>query len=177
MRMEMKPASYSERTNRYMGQESFSAGEDAGELPPEALWRTLVADRGPNGSDAPVFYRRTCRYVFKQSGFNSSINIEQLLNSITLPSAQEFLKRVQEVVWNRQLIKTKRGDLGLAPEMAEKGDLVCILYGCSVPVIIRELGAGNHELIGECYIHGMMDGKAMEVQASNEIPRQMFKLQ
>lgn len=159
------------------------------ELPPEALWRTLVADRGPNGSNAPVFYRRACQYAFKQSGIASAINTEQLLDSISLSMVKEFLQRVQEVVWNRQLIKTEhevdtehqdeteRRYLGLAPDAAEKGDLVCILYGCSVPVVIRKRRGGNHELVGECYIHGMMDGAALGVQISEKIPKETFKLQ
>jgi hypothetical protein len=151
--------------------------DDGEELPPESFWRTLVADRGPNGSYPPVFYRRACQYAFKQSGVASAINTEQLLDSISLSMVREFLQRVQEVVWNRQLIKTKRGYLGLAPEAAEKGDLVCILYGCSVPVVIREIEGGTHELVGECYVHGMMDGAALAVQISHKIPKTTFKLQ
>lgn len=147
------------------------------ELPPESLWRTLVADRGPNGSPAPVFYRRACHYAFKQIGIASAIDTEQLLDNISLSMVKEFLQRVQEAVWNRQLIKTKRGYLGLAPDAAEKGDMVCILYGCCVPVVVREAENGNHELIGECYIDGMMEGAALAVQTSQAIPKRTFKLQ
>jgi hypothetical protein len=158
--------------------EDNSLAKDGGEdLPPESFWRTLVADRGPNGGYAPVFYRRACQYAFKQSGVASAINTEQLLDSISLSMVKEFLQRVQEVVWNRQLIKTKRGYLGLAPEAAEKGDLVCILYGCNVPVVIREMEGGTHELVGECYVHGMMDGAALAVQISHKIPKTTFRLQ
>jgi hypothetical protein len=157
--------------------ENLPAKDGGEELPPESLWRTLVADRGPNGSYAPVFYRRACQYAFKQSGVASAINTEQLLDSISLSMVKEFLQRVQEVVWNRQLIKTKLGCLGLAPEAAEKGDLVCILYGCSVPVVIREVKGGRHELVGECYVHGMMDGAALAVQISHKIPKKTFTLQ
>ncbi|QDS77920.1 hypothetical protein FKW77_001011 [Venturia effusa] len=148
------------------------------ELPPESLWRTLVADRGPDGSPAPVFYRRACHYALAHIGFAPSIDTEQLLvDNISLSMVKEFLQRVQEAVWNRQLIKTKRGYLGLAPDTAEKGDLICVLYGCSVPVVIREADNGNHELVGECYIDGMMDGAALAVQTSQKIPKQTFKLQ
>jgi hypothetical protein len=158
-------------------EENSVAKDSSEDLPPESLWRTLVADRGPNGGYAPVFYRRACQYAFKQSGIASAINTEQLLDSISLSMVKEFLHRVQEVVWNRQLIKTKRGYLGLAPEAAEKGDMVCILYGCSIPVVIREVEGGNHELVGECYVHGMMDGAALAVQINHKIPKKTFRLQ
>jgi hypothetical protein len=175
--MEMVPGKHAGGLVRQMTEENLPAKDSGEELPPESLWRTLVADRGLNGSYAPVFYRRACQYAFKQSGVASVINTEQLLDSISLSMVKEFLQRVQEVVWNRQLIKTKRGYLGLAPEAAEKGDLVCILYGCSVPVVIREVEGDAHELVGECYVHGMMDGAALGVQISHKIPKKTFKLQ
>jgi hypothetical protein len=43
---------------------------------------------------------------------------------------------------------------------------ICILYGCSVPVVLRPIRNSEscnefyYELIGECYVHGMMDGEA-----------------
>lgn len=159
------------------GPDQHSPKDSGDELPPESLWRTLVADRGPNAGHAPPFYRRACQFAFKQIGVASAINTEQLLDSTSLPMVKEFLQRVQEVVWNRQLVKTKRGYLGLAPDTAEKSDMVCILYGCSVPVVIREADNGNHELVGECYIDGMMDGAALAVQTSQRIPKKTFKLQ
>lgn len=51
---------------------------------------------------------------------------------------------------------------GLAPKEAEEGDLVCILFGCTVPVILRPIeDMGLYKLIGEAYVHGVMDGEAM----------------
>lgn len=51
--------------------------------------------------------------------------------------------------------------LGLAPAEAEVGDWICMLWGCSVPVIVRQLAwrdkkESNYvKLIGDCYIHGI----------------------
>ncbi|PTB38997.1 uncharacterized protein TrAFT101_007024 [Trichoderma asperellum] len=51
---------------------------------------------------------------------------------------------------------------GLAPKEAEEGDLVCILFGCTVPVILRPIeDLGLYKLVGEAYVHGVMDGEAM----------------
>ncbi|KAG9503313.1 hypothetical protein J7337_006158 [Fusarium musae] len=53
--------------------------------------------------------------------------------------------------------------LGLCPPDTRKGDLICILLGCSVPVVLRETADKKHmTLIGEAYVHGKMDGEAME---------------
>ncbi|KAJ8124129.1 hypothetical protein ONZ43_g75 [Nemania bipapillata] len=50
---------------------------------------------------------------------------------------------------------------GLGPPDMKEGDYVCILIGCSVPVILRDEG-GPMKLIGESYVHGKMEGEAME---------------
>ncbi|ORX93677.1 hypothetical protein BCR34DRAFT_441785, partial [Clohesyomyces aquaticus] len=54
--------------------------------------------------------------------------------------------------------------VGLAPADTEKGDNICVLFGCSVPVILRrrEQKSPSYKLIGECFVDGFMDGKAME---------------
>jgi hypothetical protein len=83
-----------------------------------------------------------------------------------------FLKRVQEVVWNRKFLRSKgfhhdgskKRLFGLAPTSAQEGDLICILFGCSVPVILRRVGPPDdhfYYLIGEAYVHGIMDGEAL----------------
>ncbi|CAG1961471.1 unnamed protein product [Fusarium graminearum] len=54
-----------------------------------------------------------------------------------------------------RLVVSRRGYLGMASGKAGKGDLVCLLYGCSVPVLLREDEAqggfifiGNEALLG-----------------------------
>jgi hypothetical protein len=49
-----------------------------------------------------------------------------------------YLKRVQNVVWNRKVFKSDNDLFGLASRHVEAGDFICILFGCSVPVILRE---------------------------------------
>ena len=65
------------------------------------------------------------------------------------------------------------GGLGLAPHLAKKRDLVCILFGCSVPILLRPLQEPEtHEryfaIVGECYIHGIMEGEAVELAKSGD---------
>ena len=48
---------------RVISKEWLSAGgwHDVSATPPEKFWRTLVADRGPNGSNCPKAYPRACK--------------------------------------------------------------------------------------------------------------------
>jgi hypothetical protein len=106
--------------------------------PPDAFWRTLVADRGRDGRNPPVYYSRACQESFLKGGLMSeSVDTTDLINSECSTAVPQFCRRVQAVIWNRALVKTERGTLGLVGKNVEEGDLVCILYGCSVPVILR----------------------------------------
>ena len=58
-------------------------------------------------------------------------------------------------------ITTDGGYLGLASAATLLHDKICILLGCNVPLILRRRGE-HHEIIGECYIHGIMRGEAMQ---------------
>ena len=61
----------------------------------------------------------------------------------------------------RRLITTNGGYLGLAPAATLPHDKICILAGCNVPLILRPRRE-HYEIIGECYIHGIMRGEAMQ---------------
>ena len=85
----------------------------------------------------------------------------------------------------RRLIITEHKLLGLAPEMSKKRDLICILYRCSVPVALRRMvdRVTDEEYstsIGECYVHGIMDGEAFGLARSRsgkkEVRNKVFEL-
>ncbi|PMD32217.1 hypothetical protein L207DRAFT_500679, partial [Hyaloscypha variabilis F] len=106
--------------------------------PPEHFWRTLVADRGSDGKNPPVYYARACQESFRKGNTTSGVVdttglIEHERNSVVA----QFCRRVQAAIWNRALVKTEAARLGLVAASVKEGDLVCILYGCSVPVILR----------------------------------------
>lgn len=66
----------------------------------------------------------------------------------------------------RRLMATKEGYFGVGPRRTQKEDLVCVLYGCSVPVILRRCVADDEpenlfKFVGECYVDGLMDGEAL----------------
>ena len=51
--------------------------------------------------------------------------------------------------------------LGLVPDASQEGDSICIFIGGKTPFVIRPAGE-NYQLIGACYVHGVMYGEAME---------------
>lgn len=75
----------------------------------------------------------------------------------------------------RRLITTETGFLGLAPEAAERGDFVAIVYGCNFPVVLRPNG-DSYWFIGECYIDGIMDGELIEAKEREAYEEKEFTL-
>ena len=107
--------------------------------PPERFWRTLVANRGKDSKSPPAYYSRACKEVFALGGFIiGSVNTNDFMNNERNSLLSQFCERVQAVTWNRRMVKTASGRLGLVGKGVQVGDHVCILYGCSVPVILRK---------------------------------------
>jgi hypothetical protein len=129
----------------------------------DVFWRTLVADKGDDGNPSPGWYHRAWEASYRRCNSEDDetpdLDTEYLIqnplddgNSSTITS---FLRRVQSVTWNRRLATTDQMSLGIVPEKAEETDIICILWGCSVPVVLRPHEDGLYEFIGECYINAV----------------------
>jgi hypothetical protein len=154
----------------------------------DIVWRTLVADRGSDGKNAPAWYKRACVYALRKTSAEGDLNTSKLIANKSMPeSVTEYLKRVQSVVWSRKFFECSvfpgstifdsfggsrkpalckmQKLIGLGSKNIIEDDLVCTLFGCSVPVILRQTGpleADNSlpvRFIGECFVYGKMDGE------------------
>jgi Heterokaryon incompatibility protein (HET) len=159
--------------------------------PPEWFWRTMVADRDPNRNSTPGYYARAWAHTANERVEGGDVETGQIVDRNNISLLETFLRRVQSVVWNRRLTFTKKQKLkGLTPEDTRKGDLICILPGCSVPVVLRKVrpnrrgqedessepGDPHYIFLGECYIHNMMEGEAFAVKNKFEIDYQTFEI-
>ena len=52
------------------------------------------------------------------------------------------------------------GRLAQVPPSAAVGDVLCIPLGSAVPFVVRPVLDG-YQLVGECYVHGLMKGEAL----------------
>jgi hypothetical protein len=59
---------------------------------------------------------------------------------------------------SRKFLRTDRGFMGLAPQLAKVGDEVWVLLGCDVPMLLRKCD-DYYILVGECFVYGIMDGE------------------
>ena len=64
------------------------------------------------------------------------------------------------VLANRVLFRTTEGDVGYGPVSSKPGDQVWVLENARIPFILRPtMTASSFEVVGECYVHGIMDGQ------------------
>ncbi|KAF8861653.1 hypothetical protein BDZ45DRAFT_250827 [Acephala macrosclerotiorum] len=155
---------------------------------PDMLWRLLVADRTHRGGKPPQWYKRSClhglvdpRVADAEGNLHSVTEVDRHISEMTT----KYFKRVERVVWNRRLLQADIHPdfdklllgldgplLGLTPKETKVDDIICILLGCTVPVILRAVKGGRvaelYQLIGEAYVHGIMDGEAVESEKSVE---------
>ncbi|KAG8157264.1 hypothetical protein KVR01_012972 [Diaporthe batatas] len=41
------------------------------------------------------------------------------------------------------------------------GDMIFVILGCKVPIVLRRTSGGPYQVIGDCFVHGIMDGEAI----------------
>lgn len=69
---------------------------------------------------------------------------------------------MQNAMRNRRLEITSKGFVGLFPGCTTKGDAIHVVGGCPIPYVTRRIEGGNWQMIGECYVHGIMKGEALQ---------------
>jgi hypothetical protein len=139
----------------------------------DSVWRTLCANRDENGDPPPSVYRIAALHLLHTSQSICSIDTEEMLEVDTPEYQKEFLKRVQAATWNRRVFRaqesntensTQGGLIGLVPRGSQNGDHICVLFGVSVPVVLRRHQRDTTscwQLVGEAYVDGRMDGEEL----------------
>lgn len=140
----------------------------------------MVADRDADGNNTPPWYHRAALHAMALADNNGDLPVQEHLKDGIAGRRKHsqivtrFLKRVQGVLWNRKFIEgvsdspRSKGTeplFGIGSPETEPGDMICILFGCSVPCILRRSKAGHNddhfEFVGEACIYGRMDGEGV----------------
>ncbi|KAJ3542508.1 hypothetical protein NM208_g4060 [Fusarium decemcellulare] len=126
-----------------------------------AVWRTAVADQQIRRLEEKP---RLSSLVLEQ--VNSSLKGLDLATvdtqMFTTLGLSDYLFQLQHVARNRRPFVTSIGHLGIGPREMEPGDHLYIFIGAHVPYVLRPNANGSLQIIGEAYMHGVMDGAAMD---------------
>jgi hypothetical protein len=75
-------------------------------------------------------------------------------------NASRYEAVAAEVCHQRRFFMTRKTFYGIGPGITELYDTVCVILGADVPFVLRKKG-NYYQLIGECYVHGLMLGQAV----------------
>ncbi|KAF5624476.1 heterokaryon incompatibility (het-6OR allele) [Fusarium sp. NRRL 52700] len=134
-----------------------------GETQAMAFWRTVLVDLNQG------------RLASKKGGRPKRLDkndLQDLLQLETPEGMEELLSTWESCLrpiyrqlrlieqFNRRFFRTEKGYMGLGPPDIQPGDAVCLLLGGSVAYVLRRSAHETWTYVGECYVHGIMDGEA-----------------
>ncbi|KAK4158933.1 heterokaryon incompatibility protein-domain-containing protein [Cladorrhinum sp. PSN259] len=146
----------------------------------EVFWRTLITDSGFYNADgittksytrpAPVaygaFFREYMR-LFSSMSIRADHDEQYFSPGDPLDRIQKFslwVTSMQARCLSRRLAVTEQGFMALVPPNTQMGDRIAIIPGVITPMIVRPIGRLEESentlvfsLVGECYVHGLMD--------------------
>jgi hypothetical protein len=133
----------------------------------DAICRTLIMDRERDDQGRLQRVHQICTSVL-----NVLCSPAKLSNSEKTYTEQkdlvDYLARVNFSTQKRRAFVTKRGYLGIGPVHLEPGDSIVILLGAAVPFVLRNVDEEKYKLVGEAYVHGVMDGEYANDQSKVE---------
>jgi hypothetical protein len=144
---------------------------DSTPLDPDHLrvvWRTAVADQEiRQGNQKP---RMSEQEIEKVHNSLRSLDLGAT-NASALVSLglEDYLYQLQDVACRRRPFRTLKGHFGIGPCKMLPGDLLYILIGVDVPYIVRPDTHGRLRLVGEAYVHGIMDGEVIEAGLPTDV--------
>lgn len=109
----------------------------------------------PEGENITTFWARLRLLV--------AIEMLFIRRALGDPGAKQFTKLIPSFSYlnNRRLARTDGGHIALCPKETEVSDKLVLLKGSDVPFILRP--SGEHwQIVGECYVHALMDGSAWD---------------
>jgi len=137
----------------------------------ESLWKvffhTLAADRSALSSRVSEDYQS--KYFSAFQNWNPNLPPNERLENLPTAAWAEISRTLGAIIEDKAMVVTERGYLGLGQEGSQAGDVICILAGGETPFVLRQSPAheGRFQFLAECYVHGVMDGEAMNNQASS----------
>lgn len=142
----------------------------------DAFWHTIVAGKNHAGMlKAPSgFAEIFALLIDSATGRTPSMPDQPIakrrltLDNLKTRRPSRVYREIQiafeAAVKGRKFGTTSKRYIGLFPRGTRPGDQIGVLLGVHVPFVVRPWGtSGSFQLIGECYVHGIMDGEVIQM--------------
>ena len=171
---------------------------EAASIAAKALAYTLMANHECSGMDcrfradrrmsdslgfAQVWFAQHVKYF--ADFFSDSRKIQKRISHKRDMSFQHAIIRM---CVGRRFFLTRRGFMGLGPASLQPGDRVAVVKSVPVPLVLRpvsssesgkadaEANQARYVVVGECYVHGVMDGEFVSAQRGQGVEPQTICL-
>lgn len=136
----------------------------------EAIWRTPISDTELSSEGK---HRRTRNsleecYQLCRSGILRAVIKSTELEQRKFALAGRYWRLMATRCSNRRLFASNWGYLGLGPAAILVGDIIAVILGLDTPLVLRSVGIDGYQIVGEAYVHGIMDGEAMKGSLSTQ---------
>ena len=116
-------------------------------------------------------YYTAWRKYWRLAGLNDPNFIHSTYESSTaeeIALATRFLRGQIKAAYGRRFFTTSGKYMGLAQSGVRIGHEVVILHGGKTPYLLQRLGSRGYRFVGECYVHGCMNGEALTMPISEQ---------
>jgi hypothetical protein len=122
-----------------------------------------ISERQLNAGRTQHFTDTTREYNQFRLSFHEVIEEPDNLLESRFDHLRLQLSAMAGILAGRRAYITSKGYLGLGPGDLQPGDIIVAFLGAEVPTSIRPRDSGMHQMVGETYVHGLMDGEVMDM--------------
>ena len=130
----------------YVVTESFDLG----------CWRTMMSDIHPIEDYRLDKLSQRDEFLRELSGYAEMTADASFQEAIARQNAFQKMGHMSQ----RRLGLIDTGPCHV-PGEADVNDQVAVVLGCPIPMLFRKASNSTYRLVGSCYVHGMMDGQAL----------------
>lgn len=140
----------------------------------DVLWRALIANTIRPGLPAREEYRHFFKSWLLFHHQPAADGNDGSIEKDTWDEAWTFNGPFSDAMEARVIFTTKRGLIGIGPPYMQSGDLICIIIGAQTPFLVRKVisateQAPMYEVVGDCYVHGLMNGEGLGMGQEEDI--------
>ena len=136
----------------------------------EGFWRALIGGRNKGDFPGPEQYGTPFDSYLapakaRHQGHTQILDTRRRQDSSGITNPLVNQATLGYVAPHRKFFTTTKDLIGLGPRSMCTGDIICIMSGGRVPYVLRE-ERNHHRLIGEAYVHGLMEGQAVDANTT-----------
>jgi hypothetical protein len=131
----------------------------------DAIWLTpLTGLEFTSGGE----YQRASRmmqkwYLLYRTGFFRATMLQRELQQRgdDIRLVAKYWQHIVSRSSGRKYFVSRRGYLGVDPTTTSPGDVIAIVLSLGTPLVLKAIGKDHYQIVGEAYVHGIMDGELM----------------